>query len=123
MTSPQPRRALTTPEHDIIRRILQAFGDTNLMAQLEHTEAIVGELPMHIGLVVNPGQPRSVRRNGPLPINTSVITDAGVAYGEILIWISDGYLSGIEHPWWSAEMPDAWPAPANVKIDGPSILG
>ena len=123
MSSPQTRRALATTEYEICRKTLEAFGDTNLMGQLEHTEAVVGRLPMHIDLVVHPGQPRSARHNGPLPINTSVVSDAGTEYGEILIWISDGYLSGIEHPWWSDEIPVAWPAPTNVKIVGRSILG
>lgn len=114
---------MASTEYEICLKILEAFGDADLFAQLDHTEVVVGPPPMHIGLDVNPGQPRSGGRNGPIPINTSVVSDAGTAYGEILIWISGGYLSGIEHPWWSDEMPAAWPAPRSVKIEGPSVLG
>lgn len=123
MSSSRTRRTLAATEYEICRKILEAFGDANLMVQLDHTEVVVGSPPMHIDLVVNPGQPRSGRRDGPLPINTSVVSDAGTDYGEILIWITDGYLSGIEHPWWSDEMPAAWPAPTNVRIEGRSVSG
>ncbi|WP_043433296.1 hypothetical protein [Paenarthrobacter nicotinovorans] len=122
MTSPQTRRALASTEYEICRKILEAFGDTDLMEQLENAEVVVGRLPMFLDLVVNPSQPRSTRKTGPLPINTIVVSDAGTEYGEILIWISDGYLSGIEHPWWSEDMPGAWPDPTNVKIVGWSTL-
>ena len=114
---------MAASEFEICRKILETFGDASLMAQLDHTGVVVGSLPMHIDLVVNPGQPRSGRRNGPGPINTGVVSDAGTDYGEILIWISDGYLSGIGHAWWSDEMPAAWPAPTNVTIEGRNFSG
>ena len=116
-------RDLTSGEREIIGRILEAYGDTDLIDQLEHARAIVGDWLMFIDLVVEPGSKRSSRRNGPVPINTSVFSPSRIEYGEILVWVTDGYLSAIEHPWWSDDMPTSWPEPVNVVVQGPSALG
>jgi hypothetical protein len=123
MTSMESKRDLTSSEREIVGRILTAFCDANLLAQLDHAQAIVGDgPPMIIDFVVDSGSARSSQRNGPVPINTLVTSPAGVEYGEILVWVTDGYLSGIEHPWWSDDMPTSWPDPVNVTIVGPSSL-
>lgn len=59
MSSSQSRRTLAATEYEICRKILEAFGDANLMVQLDHTEVVVGSPTMHSDLVVNAGDPRA----------------------------------------------------------------
>ncbi|MER5888297.1 hypothetical protein ABT160_31135 [Streptomyces sp. NPDC001941] len=37
--------------------------------------------------------------------------------GEILIWVGNGFLAGIEYAWYGEEMPTALPSPERIEIE------
>jgi hypothetical protein len=44
-----------------------------------------------------------------------VLDSTGVAFGELLIWVKDGYLSSLEYAWWSDEPPARLPTADQVQ--------
>ena len=65
------------------------------------------ETPPHLARVPLP--------NGPLPIDAHVYR-GGVLTGEVLVWIRDGRLIGLEQAWFTDDPPEDWPAPADVRV-------
>ncbi|OBK29965.1 hypothetical protein A5634_16965 [Mycobacterium asiaticum] len=53
--------------------------------------------------------------DGPLPVRTYVPNKAAYR-GEILVWIKNGRLDGLEYAWVTDDPPKRWPQPAEVEI-------
>lgn len=116
MTSDPNERELTSSERAIVEKILNAYGDRKLIEQLDDAVIVIGRLPMFLDLEVSTPKAKSVAPNGPIPVQAIVRSEDGYDYGEILVWVRDGFLTGIEHPWWTDEMPKRWPVPERVWI-------
>lgn len=88
-------------------------------AQLERQlglARVVGGLPTFLDIAV--GRPLvdgAAVNDGPLPVRSVVSTEAGEVVGEILVWVTHGYLSGLEYAWYADETPVEMPAPERVK--------
>jgi hypothetical protein len=54
--------------------------------------------------------------NGPLPLVALVVDESGSEVGELLIWIRDGWLIGLEQAWYTQEPPSDWPPPERVRV-------
>jgi hypothetical protein len=83
------------------------------IAQLNFARA-TGGIPTTFDPDVESGAPRRDADDGPLPGRTLVRrpnTESNVAdlIGEVLVWISDGHLSGLEYAWYTVETPTAMP--------------
>jgi hypothetical protein len=113
---PPDERELTSNERAIVGKILTAYGDKNLNGQLDDAVVVTGDLPMFLDLEVPIPKAKSSAPDGPLPIQATVRSEDGYDYGEILVWVRDGVLVGIEHPWWTDERPESWPLSERVKI-------
>lgn len=61
------------------------------------------------------GRPGTDLPNGPFPANAFVPNSADYQ-GEIIIWIKDGHLDGLEFAWVSDEAPTRWPLPGEMEI-------
>ncbi|CAM3619014.1 hypothetical protein [Smaragdicoccus niigatensis] len=59
--------------------------------------------------------PRLDAPDGPLEVEVFVTSRADYR-GEILIWITDGHLSGIEYAWITDNPPSTWPQPGQIEI-------
>lgn len=53
--------------------------------------------------------------NGPFPANAYVPSSADYQ-GEIIIWIKDGHLDGLEFAWVSDQPPTRWPLPGEMEV-------
>ena len=53
--------------------------------------------------------------DGPFPANAFVPNSANYQ-GEIIIWIKDGHLDGLEYAWVTDEPPTRWPRPDEMEI-------
>jgi hypothetical protein len=70
-------------------------------------------------LKVNRSMQSAPFADGPLPVH-SVVKDAmGQPIGEIIVWITDGYLSGLEYAWYTDEPPAEWPLPDQLDFQTP----
>lgn len=54
--------------------------------------------------------------NGPTPGRAIVYVD-GVVASEVMVWIRDGCLIGLEQPWYTEDTPDSWPRPEAVELE------
>ena len=53
--------------------------------------------------------------NGPFPSHAFVPSSTEYQ-GEVIIWITDGHLSGLEYVWVSDDPPTRWPRPDEVEV-------
>ena len=53
--------------------------------------------------------------DGPVP-GTALVYDREQLVGELLVWIRDGRLIGLEQAWYTDDPPKAWPPPETVRI-------
>lgn len=53
--------------------------------------------------------------NGPLPVR-AFVPDSERYQGEVLVWIKDGHLSGLEYSWITDEAPVRWPRPDEMQL-------
>ncbi len=54
--------------------------------------------------------------DGPLPLRSEVTNSAGRPVGEIVVWVSDGYLSALEFAWWTDQPPSRLPPATQVHV-------
>ena len=53
--------------------------------------------------------------NGPFPARTYVPSEAAYK-GEVIIWIKDGHVDGLEYVWVTDDPPARWPRPDEVEV-------
>lgn len=108
-------RLLTVREQALISAVLahlppEAAGP--LSDQLEHAAVRSDAVPTVLDLDVPDGPPPAPVADGPLPVRALLPSDAG----EILVWVTDGRLSGLEFAWVTDEPPDRWPSPDELSV-------
>jgi hypothetical protein len=81
----------------------------------ELASAHIGGIPTLLDLAVRGSPQASPVRDGPIPVRTLVGTEEALE-GEILVWVKDGYLSGLEFAWFTDDPPSAFP-PAERLLD------
>lgn len=52
----------------------------------------------------------------PMHLNATVLDASGEPTGLIYVWVEDGLLSAIEHPWY-VDYPTGWPVPERLVWD------
>lgn len=99
-------------------------GVEELRVQVDHAE-VVGECDcgcptIDIG-VAQSAAPRSLRLSGtgPLPYEGYAASDEGDPAGGIILFCSDGFISGLEYYPMKDPSPANWPDPACVELVGP----
>lgn len=65
------------------------------------------EVPLRVPAVALP--------NGPVPGSALVYEHEGLT-GELLVWIRDGRLTGLEQAWYTGDPPESWPSPESVRV-------
>jgi hypothetical protein len=89
------------------------------MEQLARAKVREG-IPTFLHLSVDAAMPNAPIDDGPLPVRAPVYGPGDQLYGEVLVWVSNGYLSGLEYAWVTddapASMPSAdWLRPVNTS--------
>ena len=96
IASALPAAAAAVPEHAAAARVV---AGTATMVDVD--------TPPHLARVPVP--------DGPLPIDAHVYR-GGVLSGEVLVWVRDGRLIGLEQAWFTDDPPEDWPAPDEVRV-------
>lgn len=60
-------------------------------------------------------EPRIDVPDGPLPGRVYVPNKAAYQ-GEIIVWITDGHVSGLEYAWITDDPPSRWPRPDEMEV-------
>ncbi len=117
---PVPPRALTPAEHDVLTFMLSAdfVGAVELRAQLPHAQVVavwVAGLPS-VDIAVPGTVAKAPVPDGEIPAGSEVRDRAGEYLGEILVWVTDGYLSALEYAWVTDDPPTRLPEVAELKL-------
>lgn len=95
-----------------------------LRAQIPFTKVVAGvpNLPTYLHLEVV-GAPPAGCPDGVLPGDAVVESADGEATGFLMLWVSSGYLSFLEHPWVTDEMPAEFPSVDRLRPFTPEERG
>ena len=113
-------RELTTSERGILEFMLEdpdlPCGDA-LRAQILAARVVDGipPMPTYLHLAVSSDAPRADCPDGVVPVHAVVESPTGDSTGFIMVWMKDGYLSTIEHPWVTDDMPEEFPPPESLR--------
>jgi hypothetical protein len=109
---------LTEPVRELIRKVLSEAdfpGSDELRQQASGVSVAGGPVTM-LDLQVTRPAPASAFTDGPIPLSVMVVDSDGAALGELLVWVHDGYLSGLEFAWWSDEPPAQLPPLKRLQV-------
>lgn len=113
-------RQLSLGEHAVVLWILAALPDS-AVAELLHRQSIAavvtgGPITMR-ELAIPQSLAPAPLPNGPLPVRAVARDDDGTPLGEVLVWVSGGYLSAIEYAWYTDAAPAELPAPSDLRLE------
>jgi hypothetical protein len=112
------RRELDSNERQILETILRQWsapGVEELQLQVPGT-VVVGGLPTLLDLEMDKSLPSASLKDGPVQTRAIVVGSDDAPEGEILIWVRDGYLSGLEYAWVTNEPPAGFPSASRVRV-------
>ncbi|MEV4433339.1 hypothetical protein [Streptomyces sp. NPDC049585] len=113
-------RALSGSERAILERILTGSfrGGARLLRQLDDVKVAGtwGVESPSVDLKVAGDAPPVDAPDGVLPVVGEVFDESGDLVGELLVWVSEGYLSALEYSWFTDEPPVALPDVARVSV-------
>lgn len=118
MTTTKPRN-LNEAERSLLEYLLAQWrivGARELEAQVDSVR-VVGGLPTLLDLQVSGNAAKVDVADGPIPVRAFVIGPNGEVEGEILVWVKDGYLSGIEYAWYTDEAPSGIPSTDRIRVE------
>lgn len=86
-------------------------GEAARVLEVQARQAVViRDVPARmIDLEVPAGSQPCVCGDGPLPVRAVVVREGGQLVGELLVWVRDGRLVGLEQAWFTDEPPERWP--------------
>lgn len=118
--TPIQPRALTELESGVITELLSsgAAGAGEFLSQIPFAQVVAtwGVGSPSVDLAVLPGaEPASGSTDGIFA--SGAVTDRnGAPVGEVILWVENGRLSGIEYAWYTDERPRALPEPAQIEV-------
>jgi hypothetical protein len=115
-------RPLSDVERRVVNHLLSAdfAGVAELREQLRGARVLGNWKPdgsPSFDIWLPPDVPRSSFMEHVAPIAASVISADDESYmGEIMLWLAEGKLSGVEYSWVTDDPPTALPDPANIHL-------
>lgn len=99
----------------LIRIASEGLG-ANQVALLRQASiaCIVKSTATMIDVEVPSGVPAVDLPNGPLPGQNLVVKNDELA-GEVIVWVREGLLIGVEQSWYTDAPPTSWPRPAEIE--------
>jgi hypothetical protein len=110
-------RDLTPDERKLLLRVLGDVpfdGASELQRQVDHA-TVVGGIPTLLELRVDESVPVAKREDGPIPVRALVEGTDDEIEGEVLVWVKDGYLSGLELAWFTDDPPTKMPTADSIR--------
>jgi hypothetical protein len=112
-------RALTPNERAVLLHVLKSKQfpcSDELVAQVDGA-TVAGGLPMLLDLRTDSSSPAATCADGPTPVRAFVEGPDGTLKGEVMVWVKNGRLSGLEYAWYTDEQPDQFPDPAQIRLE------
>lgn len=111
-------RELTDGERALLELLLDEAtfpGAPDLRRQVA-VATVVGGLPTWLHLAVAPTTPAADVPDGHIPGRAIVQGATGQDEGEILVWVTGGRLSGLEHAWYTDQAPTSMPPVDRIRL-------
>jgi hypothetical protein len=110
-------RAISSEEAAVIRSILSHADNRRsgpLIADLDGA-LVANETTWILDVKVSNNDEGADLPNGPFPAQAFVPNSAEYQ-GEVIIWIADGHVSGLEYAWVSDDPPIRWPRADEMEV-------
>ncbi|WP_228001764.1 hypothetical protein [Nocardia australiensis] len=119
-TTPIQPRPLTDLESDVVTTLLPTgrAGADEFRTQVPYSQVVAtwGVGSPSVDLVVRPGATQAAGSADGIFANGAVTDRNGSPVGEVILWVENGWLSGIEYAWYTDERPRALPEPAQIEV-------
>lgn len=100
----------------LISRLVSPLGKTGSgIVHQAKSARVVRNASTMIDLDMPDSAPAVNLPNGPVPVSALVVHSAQVV-GELLLWIRNGRVIGLEQAWYTDDPPLTWPSPSQVRI-------
>jgi hypothetical protein len=114
-------RELNDAERSVLRRILEAssiVGATQLLQQISHARvtAVWNRESPSVDIKVSETAGKAELSDGPIPGRFPVKGPSDSYIGEILVWVTDGRISGLEYAWFTDEPPTQLPDIRAIEV-------
>lgn len=119
MTSHQPERALSANEEAILKRIVEAQspGAGALIHQISSLKVVeASSMATFLDFRLSREAERACLPDGPLDAGADVFAANQDLIGEILVWVVDGVLSGLEFAWYVDVPPEGLPLVDQIQV-------
>jgi hypothetical protein len=117
---PIDRRPLSESERRVLAHVLsmEFTGASELRSQLDQVEVIAqwSLESTSVDFQVRDATARSPQLAGVIPVNAHVLNEAGDYVGELLVWLDDGVLAGLEYAWVTDDMPTVLPDVEQIRL-------
>lgn len=119
-STPIQPRPLTDLESDVITKLLSVggAGADEFRTQIPYLQVIAtwGVGSPSVELAVRPGAAQAAGFADGIFANGAVTDRNELPVGEIILWVENGWLSGIEYAWYTDERPRVLPEPAQIEV-------
>ncbi|CAM4274740.1 hypothetical protein NONI108955_18235 [Nocardia ninae] len=120
-TTPIEPRALTELEASVVTTLLSSSGKAgagDYLAQVPFARVIAtwGDGSPSVDLMVPPDVAAVSGSTNGIFIDGGVTDRNGAPIGEVILWVEDGRLGGIEYTWYTDERPKSLPDPSQIEV-------
>ncbi|WP_063052513.1 hypothetical protein [Nocardia arthritidis] len=119
-STPIPPRALNDLEISVVTKLLSAGAPaaSEYLAQMPYAQVVAtwGVGSPSVDLAVRPGAMQASGSPGGIFASGAVADRNGAPIGEVMLWVENGWLSGIEYAWYTNERPPALPEPGHIEL-------
>jgi hypothetical protein len=117
MTDNREWRDASPEEIAVVTAIVSTSAAPDSQALIDELDgALVSHsTPWILDIKPKPGGPGVDLPNGPFPARAYVPSKSAYQ-GEIIVWIADGHLSGLEYAWVTDDPPTRWPRPDELEV-------
>ena len=117
-TESSSERPMTLSTHAVLLWVLRALPGQEA-AQALYMQSMVASIaagpPTMLELAVPLSCEPAHIPDGPLPVRAVALDGQGQTIGEVLVWVSNGYLSTIEYAWYTEEAPTELPPTSQLR--------
>ncbi|MGY2033379.1 hypothetical protein [Nocardia abscessus] len=119
-STPIPPRALTDLETSVVNKLLSSGAPdaSEYLAQVPYAQVVAtwGIGSPSVDLSVRPGAVQASGSPDGIFASGAVTDRSGSPIGEVILWVENGWLSGIEYAWYTDERPHALPEPGQIEL-------
>jgi hypothetical protein len=111
------RRPISPQEAQVIRAVVSEASPSvrdALIADLDNA-VVSNETQWILDVATSNGGVGSGLPDGPFPARAFVPSNANYQ-GEVIVWLTDGHVSGLEYAWITDDPPTEWPRPDQMEV-------